>query len=210
MLARTLLLVGCLAACQAERPAKKAPPPPPAPSLSAVSGPAEHLLFRYRDAEGGFASATTIDEIPAESRGAVQVVDLSKSPAERRAGSQVQVFDLRRAGADGTYPGRFVQRGELEAVLASAAEAKKVSQSKVTMYSASWCGVCNKARSFLTKEGIAFVEHDIEKDKSAARALRNKAQQAGVSATGVPVFDIGGRIIPGFDPETIKRAARGG
>lgn len=207
---RLLLILGCLLGCQAERPVKEPPPPPPAPRLSVVSGPAEHLLFRYRDAEGAFASATTIAEIPAEARGAVQVVDLALSPAERHAAQQVQVFDLRAAGADGTYPGRFVPRADLEGVLASAAAEKKIAQPTVTMYSADWCGVCKKARSFMTQEGIAFVEKDVEKDKAAARELRDKAQQAGVSATGVPVFDIGGRILQGFDPETIKRAARGG
>lgn len=213
-LSRVLLLIGCLAGClagcQAERPQKEAPPPPPAPTLSVVSGAAEHLLFRYRTAEGGFASATTIDAIPAGARAAVQVVDLSKSPAERHAGSTVQVFDLRQAGPDGRYPGRLVPRAELEGTLAAAAAEKKVTQSSVTMYSAAWCGVCKKARSFLTSEGIAFVEKDIEKDKTAARELRNKAREAGVSASGVPVFDIGGRLFPGFDPATIKRAARGG
>lgn len=202
-------LVGALA-CQADKPAPKAEPPPGPATLSVVSGPAEHLLFRYRDAEGGFASATSIDEIPASARTAVQVVDLSKSPAERRANAQVQVFDLSEAGANGLYAGRFVPRDALEKVLAETAAAKKIAQPKVTMYSAAWCGVCKKARSFLTREGIAFIEKDIEKDKGAARELRNKAQQAGVSANGVPVFDIGGRIFSGFDPKTITKAARGG
>lgn len=205
-----LMAVVLLVACQAVRPKGPEPAPPPAPELSAVSGPAEHLLFRYRDAEGGFASATTIDEIPAAARAAVQVVDLSKSPAERHAAKQVQVFDLRQTGPGGQFAGRFVNRAELEGVLANAAAEKKAATPQVTMYSTAWCGVCKKARRFLTQEGIAFVEKDIEKDKSAAAELRNKAQQAGVSAGGVPVFDVGGRILPGFDPQTIKRAVRGG
>lgn len=199
-----------LVGCQAEKPAPKAKAKPGPATLSVVSGPAEHLLFRYRDAEGGFASATTIDEIPAAVRAAVQVVDLSKSPAERRANAQVQVFNLSDASATGAYAGRFVPRAELESVLAAAAAEKKTAQPTVTMYSAAWCGVCKKARSFMTREGIAFVEKDIEKDTGAARELRNKAKQAGVSANGVPVFDIGGRIFSGFDPNTILKAARGG
>jgi glutaredoxin len=201
-----LLTIGC----QAKRPQEPEPTAPPAPTLSAVSGPAEHLLFRYRDAEGGFASATTIDEIPAGSRAAVQVIDLSKSPAERHAAQTVQVFDLRQKEPDGRYSGHFIKRADLEGVLAEAAAEKKAAQPQVTMYSAAWCGVCKKARRFLTQEGIPFVEKDIEKDTSAAAELRNKAQQAGVSANGVPVFDVGGRIFSGFDPQTLKRAARGG
>ena len=210
MIRPLLCMLLCLAGCQAEKPAAPAEPTPGPATLSVVSGPADHLLFRYRSAEGGFASATTIDEIPAEARGAVQVVDLSKSPAERRANAQVQVFDLRSPGADGRFTGRFVPRTELETVLAATAAEKKIAQPKVVMYSAAWCGVCKQARSFMTREGIAFVEKDIEKDKAAARELRNKAQQAGVSANGVPVFDIGGRIFSGFDPKTITQATRGG
>lgn len=206
LLGMIVLVMGC----QAQRPEDPEPPAPPAPSLSVVSGAADHLLFRYRNAEGAFASATTINEVPAAARSAVQVVDLSKSPSERHAAQSVQVFDLRQKGPDGQYAGRFVPRAELEGVLATAAAEKKAAQPKIIMYSAAWCGVCKKANRFLTKEGIPFIEKDIEKDKSAASELRNKAQQAGVSASGVPVFDVGGRILPGFDPDTLKRAARGG
>lgn len=33
---------------------------------------------------------------------------------------------------------------------------------KVVMYSASWCGVCKKARKYFKQNNIAFVEYDVE------------------------------------------------
>ena len=88
-------------------------------------------------------------------------------------------------------------------------QVKKVKQTSVIMYSASWCGVCTKARSFMTKEGIAFVEKDVDKDKAAAKELAEKSRRSGTKVGGVPVFDIGGKIVAGFDPTALKSAAAG-
>lgn len=40
--------------------------------------------------------------------------------------------------------------------------------SAVTMYSTPWCGYCRRLKSQLDREGIAFVEVDIEQDPEAA------------------------------------------
>lgn len=39
---------------------------------------------------------------------------------------------------------------------------------EVTMYSTVWCGYCRRLKSQLEREGIAFVEIDIEADPEAA------------------------------------------
>lgn len=201
-LTAALTLPGCR-----DEPTASAPPgEPAAPTLTRVTAERSDLLFRYR-ADDGFASATTIDEIPEDARGAVQVIDLSLSPEARGSASTVQVFDLRAPGPDGAYPGRLMPRAALEQALAEAQATP--AQAAVTMYSAAWCGVCNKARKFLTDKGIAFVEKDIEKDAGAARELAEKARRAGVDAGGVPVFDIGGRIVPGFDGPRLLELIRG-
>lgn len=176
------------------------------PRLAVVTAERTDLLFRYRAEDGSFVTATKIDEIPAAAREAVQVVDLSLSPEERAAAEYVQVFDLRRPRDDGRFPGRLVPRDQLERALAE--RSARPPQAEVTMYSASWCGVCRKARRFLQDEGIAFVEKDIEKDPGAAEELQRKARAAGVPVSGVPVFDVGGRLLGGFDPEALRRAVR--
>lgn len=180
---------------------------PTAPTLTRVTAETPELMLRYRS-DDGFATASSIDEIPAEARGAVQVVDLSLSPEARGATDFAQVFDLRTARADGSFAGRLVPRAELERALAEAQATP--AQAPVTMYSAAWCGVCRKARTFLGEQGIAFVEKDIDKDKDAARELAAKARAAGVDASGVPVFDVGGTLMPGFDGPRLLALVRGG
>ena len=177
------------------------------PTLAIVTADRTDLLLRYAGEGGTRVTATTIDEIPVDARGAVQVVDLALSPAARAASQYVQIFDLRKPNDGGRFPGRLVERGRLEAELAE--RNVRPPQPDVTMYSASWCGVCKKARRFLTKEGIAFVEKDVEKEPGAAQELARKAQAAGVQTGGVPVFDIGGRVMSGFDGPRILELVRG-
>lgn len=38
----------------------------------------------------------------------------------------------------------------------------------VTMYSTPWCGYCHRLKAQMTREGITFVEVDIEQDPAAA------------------------------------------
>jgi mycoredoxin len=38
----------------------------------------------------------------------------------------------------------------------------------LTMYSTPWCGYCRRLKSQLTREGIGYIEVDIEQDPSAA------------------------------------------
>ena len=37
-----------------------------------------------------------------------------------------------------------------------------------TMYSTTWCGYCSRLKAQMTREGIEFVEVDIEQDPAAA------------------------------------------
>ncbi len=40
---------------------------------------------------------------------------------------------------------------------------------QVVLYSTSWCGYCKKARAYLDRNNIAYIEKDIEKDRAAKR-----------------------------------------
>ena len=161
----------------------------------------EQLLFIYVDKEGNEARGMSIDEIPIESRAKVQVIDLSRSPEERGSREYLQIFDLRAPDQNGQYRGRVVKRGEVERTLAS--EQALPEQVPIILYSTSWCGVCKKARRFMEERGLAFVEKDIEKDRSAARELQEKCERAKVPLGGVPVIDIGGQLMRGFDPNRL-------
>jgi glutaredoxin 3 len=66
--------------------------------------------------------------------------------------------------------------------------------SKITIYSADWCAFCHAAKEYLDKKGIKFTEKNVEHDQAAAIEAVQKSKQ-----TGIPVLDIDGTIIIGFD-----------
>lgn len=77
---------------------------------------------------------------------------------------------------------------------------------EVIIYTTAWCKVCRRAKDFMRREGIAFVERDVERSREAKRELDGKKFKAGLAAEGVPVFDVGGRLLPGFDEAKLKEA----
>jgi len=79
---------------------------------------------------------------------------------------------------------------------------------RLVMYSTQGCPVCTQARRFLQGLHIPFVEKDVQRDPAAAHELQRKAKQAGVSASGVPVFEYRGRLLPGFDKERLLAMLR--
>ena len=92
-------------------------------------------------------------------------------------------------------------RKNLETALAS--EQALPEQPPIILYSTSWCGVCKKAKKFMQNKGLAFVEKDIEKDRQAARELQEKCDRAKVPMGGVPVIDVGGALLRGFDGDRL-------
>ncbi len=76
----------------------------------------------------------------------------------------------------------------------------------VIIYGASWCGPCHQAAAYLKQRGVAFVEHDIERDSSAAREMQTKLTKAGIRGGSIPVLDVRGRILVGFDARAVDRA----
>src|SRR2546430_556441 len=76
----------------------------------------------------------------------------------------------------------------------------------IVLYGTSWCGFCKKARAWLVNRGVAFVERDIETEPGAAEELAGKAAAAGVVPRGVPVIDVRGQLILGFDVAALEHA----
>ncbi len=70
----------------------------------------------------------------------------------------------------------------------------------VIIYSTEWCPWCTKAKEWLTKNNIKFDLRDPEKDPKYAEELLKKSNQS-----GIPVIDIDGKIIIGYDEATMKK-----
>lgn len=73
-------------------------------------------------------------------------------------------------------------------------------QPKVTVYSTPWCAFCKTEKQYLEHLGVAFVAKDVEKQPEAMAELDAKL---GGNFTGVPVTDICGEIVTGFDRRKI-------
>jgi glutaredoxin len=69
----------------------------------------------------------------------------------------------------------------------------------VVMYSASWCGVCNRARRYFRAHAIAFREYDVE------TTARGRLGYRRLQATGVPVILVGERRLDGFSERAFER-----
>jgi glutaredoxin len=88
------------------------------------------------------------------------------------------------------------------APFASAAAARPM----VILYGASWCGACHEAAAYLRRKGIAFVEKDIEEDANAAREMQAKLAHAGKRSGSIPVLDVRGRVLVGFNAREVDSA----
>jgi len=86
---------------------------------------------------------------------------------------------------------------------ADSSEAKKPNN-QVTVYITSWCPACRMTTDYLKKKRIPFTVKDIEKNEAY---MREMIQKVG-AYRGVPVLDINGRILLGFNPEALDRLAK--
>jgi glutaredoxin len=76
---------------------------------------------------------------------------------------------------------------------------------QITIYSTSWCAFCHTEMQWLDKLGIPYVSKDIEADQDAYNELMSKN---GNQQTGVPVTDIAGDLILGFDRPKLQDAIK--
>ena len=67
-----------------------------------------------------------------------------------------------------------------------------------TTYSCPWCV---KAKNYLKSKDIAFEELNVAEDMDARQEMLQKSRQM-----GVPVLDINGTVIIGFDKPAIDTA----
>ncbi len=75
----------------------------------------------------------------------------------------------------------------------------------IRIYSSPLCPFCQQAKRFFEEKGLDFEEFNILEDSTAAKRLIKMTGQ-----TGIPVIDIGGKLILGFDRTKIEQALSGG
>lgn len=73
-------------------------------------------------------------------------------------------------------------------------------QPRVIIFTTPTCSYCNLAKQYFRRNNVRFRDVDISKDAAAARDVVRRSGQM-----GVPVIDIGGKIIVGFDKPKINQ-----
>lgn len=73
----------------------------------------------------------------------------------------------------------------------------------VTIYTTPTCGYCNKAKQYFREKRVPFTEHNVARDLRRADEMVRKSGQM-----GVPVIDVHGKIIVGFNQPEIERALK--
>jgi len=71
---------------------------------------------------------------------------------------------------------------------------------KIKIFSTSGCPYCFTLKEFLKKHNIEFEDIDVSKDEKALEEMIKKSGQM-----AVPVVEIDGEIIVGFDKEKISK-----
>ncbi|MBD3164649.1 NrdH-redoxin [Candidatus Woesearchaeota archaeon] len=72
---------------------------------------------------------------------------------------------------------------------------------EVKIYSTPTCPWCKKTKDFLKQKGVDFKDIDVSSDEKSRNEMIDKSGQM-----GVPVLDIDGKVIVGFDQKAIESA----
>ena len=71
---------------------------------------------------------------------------------------------------------------------------------KVKLFVTSTCPYCVTLKRFLEQKDVEFEEVDVSENEEALEEMKEKSGQ-----TGVPVVEIGEKVIVGFEKEEIKQ-----
>lgn len=66
---------------------------------------------------------------------------------------------------------------------------------QVVIYTTDWCGYCKKAKAHMKQRGIAYTEHDIEKDQASYADFKRHG------GNGVPLILVRDKVMRGFDAD---------
>ncbi len=70
---------------------------------------------------------------------------------------------------------------------------------KITIYTTPTCPFCHQAKEYLDSKNLKYTDKDVSDPKNAQVMIDKSGQM------GVPVLDIEGKIIVGFDKAAIDK-----
>ena len=69
----------------------------------------------------------------------------------------------------------------------------------IKIYTTPSCAFCKQAKEYFKSKGLEYTEYDVSKDTDKQKEMIDKTVQF-----GVPVIDIDGKIVVGFDRSTVE------
>jgi glutaredoxin-like YruB-family protein len=69
---------------------------------------------------------------------------------------------------------------------------------KPTVYSTPTCPFCKQLKAYLEEKNIEFTDIDVSADQEKAQEMIQKSGQM-----GVPVLEVGGDVVVGFDKKKV-------
>ncbi len=69
----------------------------------------------------------------------------------------------------------------------------------ITIYTTPTCAYCKMAKEFFKANNVAYSERDVSADAAARDEMIKKSGQM-----GVPVIDVDGQLVIGFDQEKLS------
>ena len=186
------------------------------------------VLYTYVEAKGSFATTDKAEDVPQNARRLVRVVDpaqATKATNDRLDTTRVYAVDLGELLSAGKVTARVLSREAFETgALAQLPPGESslmagphgpplpdlplddadagtgpLGSPVVILYGTPWCGACKAAKQYLAAKHIPYAYKDIENDPAAARELQGKASKMGIPTDRVPILDVRGRLLLGFD-----------
>jgi hypothetical protein len=200
-LKRAILLLLC--ACRPRAIPVDAAPIDPQTTITATA--TDEVL--YVDLGGRIRRAVGVASVPALSRhvvavegpdgpgGAVWIADVSQ-PAPSWIGARSTMLELERRGLVALPPGAASHEVFPSVDPTGAAPPAD----GIVVYGASWCGACADTRAWLDERQIPYAFRNIEVDVEAAADAVALCASLDVVADRIPVIDLAGRVVVGFDP----------
>lgn len=71
---------------------------------------------------------------------------------------------------------------------------------KITIYTTPYCAYCKMAKEYFKSKDVQYEEYDVMSDVAKREEMVKKSGQL-----GVPVIDINGKIVIGFDKPKINQ-----
>jgi len=210
---------------------ENAPQPKTLPPLI-LTDDTPDLMLTWVSARGDANTVGKPADVPTEGRDQVRVVVTTKEDGAR---DLFYVTNLTVKNPDGSYPVTTMPRQEWDAMIVKrrqafaapsaapteeqapepprapgqAPAAKPAASFTVIVYGAAWCGACHQAVAYLKSHKVPVIEKDIEQDAAAENEMRTKLARAGVHGGSIPVIDVKGKILIGFEPHQLDAAVRG-